>query len=286
MGVKRHILVKLSALFLACLILVPFSAFASAQSVTKETLKDSGDYEKVSALSSEIAEMLREQPKTVDGESFTRQSVPNEQQITEKLGGSVKEYRMSVGALSDQLRNGWVDSALKQSGDYQWCIPVASGSAGLTYAYAVKNGNDFTATLVDAPAESAKAMQFLYSPDEVAQTLAQSGMTNPKEPKMITVPEIKSDFLVVKQGKDTYFLAFTSRPDLTGFENGKLYTQSEFAAKIGALRTSLGSGAQQTAGGPAQAGNGSALWFSAGAALLAAALLWMFVMKRKKAVAK
>ncbi len=282
---KNKYFVKVLMMALVITLCVSFNNIAFAETFNQEKLQNSDDYKEVTALSSEISTTLKSQPTTIDGKVRSKAITTDAQEVIKKMDQSIKEYKISLPNLVKILNENTFDKNIRILDVYQWMIPISSDTSGSTYAIAVKYNNKFSMTLADAPASNVKKTEFLFSPDQVANTLSGNGISNPTLTRIFYVPEIKSDFLYVYCDREEYFLPFTSRPDLIGLENDKLYSKADFTNKMDAIQNQFSTNEAESFGGfPTQTSdqNNIDIWYILGGVTLLLVLSAVIIMHFKK----
>lgn len=223
---KRIIIAVLASLFL-----LPSQAFAEENKVyqlqqNQELLFDQEEYEQVMA-SIEKNVLLSSSTESKNGSRFSLSETSNSEQRN-----AYKVYSLVREDLLASVASGIAISDLI-SDDYEWLVTDEEGNI----VYVKKVDNKWVPYMISSPTAStfeSEIVQYstiaehisIVATEQAAKSL-QAERINPTTAQCFYSKVYRTFFVYITDGLTDYLVPFTSRPDFTKLNNGKLYSLQE-----------------------------------------------------------
>jgi len=224
--------------------------FASSNSkdvktlISESSISSSSDNAAINSISDSSLNSIKEILKLDKKPSF-------------KKDGFFKVYKLENPDLVKAYKNhkGFDKNISK---DYNWLAPVTVDGQDTLLGKFDKDENNQWSMIGFSDSIKTDAYSFFTSKEAIAEVLAKINVKNASEIKFIAADLYKTNIIYIRKGNDEFGVPFTSKPEIVGVENGKLYPMADLVKVLEKNSPVSPSSNEKTGGGAGNTNNSQA----------------------------
>lgn len=140
------------------------------------------------------------------------------------------------------------------SKDYNWFAPITVDGQDSMLGKFAKDDNNQWSMVGFSDSIKTEAYSFFKSKEAIAEVLSKTNVKNASEIKFIAADLYKTNIIYIRKGNDEFGIPFTSKPEIVGVKNGKLYPIADLVKAL-EKNAPIASDSKEKAGGGAGSTN-------------------------------